>query len=66
MNTEQRGPRLIPVPGVQADLGGISRTSVYELISSGELTKVNIGRRSFITEESLTAYLSRLSAAATA
>lgn len=63
---ELRKPSLIPIPAVQAELGGISRTTVYELIGNGELTKVNIGRRSLVTEESLTAYLTRLSAAATA
>ena len=66
MNTEQHGPRLIPVPGVQTELGGISRTTVYELVNRGELTKVSIGRRSFITAESLASYIDRISAAATA
>ncbi|MFV8319920.1 helix-turn-helix domain-containing protein [Mycobacterium sp. 23] len=66
MTTEQCKPRLIPIPAVQNDLGGISRTTVYELIGSGELTRINIGRRSFVTEESITAYLGRLSAAAKA
>jgi excisionase family DNA binding protein len=50
---------------VQAELGDISRTTVYELIKSGDLVKVNIGRRGFITRASLEAYVDRLSRAAT-
>jgi len=60
------GPLLIDIPGVQAKLGDTSRTTVYELIKSGELTKVNIGRRAFVTTESLAAYVDRRSEAATA
>jgi len=47
-------------------LGGIGRTTTYELIDRGELVKVNIGRRAFITTESLAAYVEKLSEAATA
>jgi len=35
---------LIPVPGTCARLGGVSRTTVYDLVNKGELVKVNIGR----------------------
>jgi hypothetical protein len=51
---------------VQAELGDTSRTTVYELIKRGDLVKVNIGRRSFVTSKSLAAYVERLSAAASA
>jgi excisionase family DNA binding protein len=47
-------------------LGGVGRTTVYELIKRGELTQVHIGRRGFITAKSLAAYVDRLSQAATA
>lgn len=57
-------PLLIPVPGTQSKLGGVSRTTVYKLVDSGELVRVNIGRRSFITAESLAAYVDRLSSGA--
>jgi excisionase family DNA binding protein len=53
-------------PDTCADLGGLSRTTVYELVKQGHLVKVNIGRRGFITAESLRAYVDRLSEAATA
>ncbi len=57
---------LTPIPDACAALGSISRTTLYELISRRELVKVNIGRRGFITTESLVAYVDRLSEAASA
>lgn len=62
MNSE--GRLLIPIPQARADLGGIGRTTIYDLIKRRELVKVNIGTRSFITSESLAAYVDRLSTAA--
>ena len=47
-------------------LGGIGRTTLYELVKQGHLTKVNIGRRGFITAESLAAYVDQLTGAAVA
>jgi excisionase family DNA binding protein len=55
---------IVPIADTCAQLGGVSRTTVYELVKNGELVKVNIGRRGFITMESLAAYVDRLSAAA--
>ena len=55
---------LTPIPDVCAALGKVSRTTVYELVNQRELVKVSIGRRSFITTESLVAYVERLAAAA--
>ncbi|BBZ74139.1 helix-turn-helix domain-containing protein [Mycobacterium paraseoulense] len=57
---------LVSVPDTCAQLGGVSRTTVYELVNNGELVKVNIGRRGFITAKSLSAYVERLSEAASA
>ena len=51
---------LVPIPGVAGQLGGVCRTTVYKLINDGELELVKIGRRSFITGKSLTAYVDRL------
>ena len=47
-------------------LGGIGHTTIYDLIKRHELVKVNIGRRGFVTSESLAAYVDRLSEAASA
>jgi len=51
---------LIPIEAARNRLGGISRTMVYELINRGEIIKVNIGKRGFITSESIAAYVDRL------
>jgi hypothetical protein len=53
---------LTPIPAACTALGNISRTTLYELVDKAELVKVNIGRRGFITTESLTAYVDRLAA----
>lgn len=44
---------LVPVPEAMETLGGIGRTKFYDVVNAGELVKVNIGSRSFITAESL-------------
>ena len=51
---------LVPIPEAQIMLGDISRLHLYELIESKEIKKVNIGRRSFVTAESIYAYVARL------
>jgi len=39
---------------------GVSRSVVYSLIASGHLKRVKIGRRAFITRESMDNYLAQL------
>ena len=53
--------RLI-YPGTEARhlLGGIGTTTFHALINAGHLERVHIGRRAFITAESLHAYVDRL------
>lgn len=58
---EQAERQLLSIADVRAALGGISRTTVYHLIDEGLLARVNIGRRAFITSDSLDAYLEGLS-----
>jgi hypothetical protein len=53
----------VSIPDARAELGGIGHTTIYDLINRRELVKVNIGRRSFITAESLAAYVDSLSEA---
>jgi excisionase family DNA binding protein len=55
---------LVSIDDACAALGGISRVIVYELINKGELERVKIGRRSFITLQALSAYVDRLRASA--
>lgn len=56
--------RLIPIREVSEEkLPGIGLTTIYKLVNEGELQKINIGRRSFITADSIEAYIGRLSEA---
>jgi excisionase family DNA binding protein len=54
--------RLITVVEARNQLGGISRTTFYELVKAGELATVKIGRRTFVAASELDAYISRRSA----
>lgn len=54
-------PVLLPVyPDAGKALGGLGRTKVYELISSGELRTVKIGRRRFVPASAVEEYVARL------
>jgi hypothetical protein len=53
---------LVPYDEARCQLGGIGRTLFYELIDSGQLVKVNIGRRGFIRADSIRQYVDSLSA----
>ena len=55
--------RLVSIPDARAELGGIGHTTIYDLFKDNQLVKVNIGRRSFVTSESLAAYVDRITAA---
>lgn len=65
-NASAHPRRLVPLPEAWAALGGIGRSTGYELVDDGKLTRVNIGRRAFITADSLDSYVAELTAAATA
>jgi hypothetical protein len=52
--------RLVPIPEAKDRLGSIGRSSVYRLINENQLTRVCIGRRAFVTAESIDAYIDRL------
>lgn len=51
---------LVSIPKAREVLGGIGHTTIYELVNRKEIVKVNIGRRGFITAESLASYVERL------
>ena len=61
MDTEEHQQLLVSMPGACSALGGVSRTTVYDLVNARQLVKVNIGRRGFITVKSLAAYVDRIS-----
>jgi excisionase family DNA binding protein len=52
---------LLPIwPDTGTALGGLGRTKIYELIASGELRTVKIGRRRFIPVTAVQEYVARL------
>jgi len=53
-------PPLVPIHPGTTGLLGVSRRTVYNLLSAGELEDVEIGRRRLIVGESIAAYIERL------
>jgi hypothetical protein len=49
--------QLLDVGDTQSFLGGIGRTKLYELVKSGELCPVHIGRRTFFRQGDLEAFV---------
>ena len=60
------GRILVPYNEARYALGSLGRTTLYELIERGELERVHIGRRGFVTAKSLASYVDRLSEEAAA
>lgn len=60
------GRILVPYNEARYALGGLGRTTLYELIERGELERVHIGRRGFVTAKSLASYVNRLTEEAAA
>ena len=58
-----RNARLLSLPEAQEALGGIGLTMLYKLIDSGSVRRVKIGRRAFISQASVDAFISSLMAA---
>ncbi|WAB10140.1 excise [Mycobacterium phage Gravaillia] len=54
---------MLSISEARAMLGGIGRTTLYELVARGDIQKVKIGTRGFITRASIVAYVERLSSA---
>ena len=64
ISSSQPTTLLLTIPEACQALGGISRHQLWKLDTAGEITKVNIGSRAFITAASLTEYVNRLTQAA--
>ncbi len=47
-------------PDAGRALGGLGRTKIYELIASGDLRSVTVGRRRFIPASAITEFVSHL------
>jgi hypothetical protein len=53
--------RLFNVEEARSILGGIGTTKLYELIKTGALPPVHIGRRTFFRQTDLETFISKLS-----
>lgn len=53
-------PSLVAMPDVPNYLGDISRSKIYELVANGELKRIRIGRRAFISGESIAGFIDKL------
>lgn len=51
--------QLISIPQVRERLGGIGRTTVWRLITAGDLQGVKVGGRSFVLESSVEDFVAR-------
>ncbi|MCM3884804.1 helix-turn-helix domain-containing protein [Frankia sp. R82] len=52
--------KLLLTPTEAADLLGVSRSTVYELLNSGDIESVHIGRARRIPSAALLAFVNRL------
>lgn len=57
-DTTQLRRRLYSIPEAAQQLGGIGRTTIYELAKRGHIQLVKIGARSFVTDSSIEEYIS--------
>ncbi len=48
---------LHPIPEAADVLGGMSRSTLYEKIASGEIAAVKVGRRTYIAHDELERYV---------
>jgi excisionase family DNA binding protein len=55
--------KLLSIEQARHQLGGISRSTVYELINSGDLQRVKLGGRAFIPQASIDHFVDKLSEA---
>lgn len=53
--------RLFNVREARSILGGIGTTKLYELVKTGELPPVHIGRRTFFRQTDLEVFIAKLS-----
>ncbi len=57
-------PLLHDIITTQKLLGGVSRSTIYELFASGQLKSVKLGKRRFVPHEEALRYVASLGAAA--
>lgn len=52
--------RLNDIKGTQERLGGIGRTTLFELIRTGKLRSVKVGKRRMVPDSEIDAYIAAL------
>lgn len=57
MSSENTGERLIAIKEARERMGGAGQATVYEEINSGRLPAVKVGRRTYIRESALMAWI---------
>lgn len=62
-DTTNRKRLIYPYTEAMQQLGDIGRTKLDQLCDNDDLKRVHIGRRAFITAESIEAYVNRLATA---
>lgn len=51
--------QLHDIPSAQQKLGGVSRSTIFLLMRSGELGSVKVGRRRMVPQSQIDAYIRR-------
>lgn len=64
MTFAHHGERLLHSPQESAELLGVSRSQMFELLARGEVESFKIGRLRKVPREAIDAYIKRLRAAA--
>jgi excisionase family DNA binding protein len=59
--SNQSAPQLHPLETVTARLG-VGRSTVFDLIGSGQLRSVKVGRRRLVSESALVEFINQLEA----
>ncbi len=54
------GPLLLSTDEARRELGGIGKTTIFAMISTGSIEAVKVGRRTMIVGESCRAYVASL------
>jgi hypothetical protein len=62
-HTTEIRPKLVTIQGALHQVP-VKRTKLYGLFDTGELTRVKIGTRTFVTQQSIDAFIDSLTAAA--
>jgi excisionase family DNA binding protein len=52
--------KLLDIEATQEQLGGLGRTTVFELIRAGKLRSVKVGKRRMIPQSQIDAYIAGL------